>query len=119
METDLILAWQANPFPTYLAFPGALHSRFEALKIKGQVREDEVEGPLKNLSRVRKSAPYFKTASAKKERRVIVVGNSLLKGTQGPICRAYPARREMCCLPGTWVREITKTPWFTSPIVIP
>jgi len=48
------------------------------------------------------------TASAKKKRRVIVTGDSLLRGTEGPICRPDPSHREVCCLPGAWVREVAK-----------
>jgi len=33
---------------------------------------------------------------------------TLLKGREGPICRADPPHREVCCLPGAWVREITR-----------
>ena len=31
---------------------------------------------------------------------VIVIGDSLLKGAEGPICRPDPLHREGCCLPG-------------------
>jgi len=51
------------------------------------------------------------TASAKKKIRVIVIGNSLLKGTEGPICQQDPSHREVCCPPGAWVRDVaTKLP---------
>ena len=39
---------------------------------------------------------------------VIVVGDSLLRGTEGPVCRPDPTHREVCCLPGAWVRDITR-----------
>ena len=54
------------------------------------------------------SAPRLKTASSKKERRVIVVGDSHLRGTEGLICWPDPTRREVCCLPGTQVRDISR-----------
>lgn len=53
---------------------------------KDEMREDAVEGPPTRLSRVRWLTPYFKTASAKKERSVIVIVHSLLRGTKDPIC---------------------------------
>lgn len=45
--------------------------------------------------------------SAVKERRVIV-GDSLLRGTEGPICMPDPTCREACCITGAWVRDITR-----------
>ena len=43
-----------------------------------------------------------------KKRRVIFVGDSLLRGTEGPICRPDPSPREVCCLPGARVRDIAR-----------
>ncbi len=67
--------------------------------------EDEVGGLPSSLSKVRRSAPCLKTASSRKERRVIVVGDSLLRGTEGPMCQPDPTRREVCCLPGALRRS--------------
>ena len=39
---------------------------------------------------------------------MIVVGESLLSGTEGPICQPDPTRRELCCLPGAQVRDISR-----------
>lgn len=71
-----------------------LHNRFEALELEGEVSEVAVGGPPLRLPRMRQSAPYLETASAKKDRRAIVVGNSLLRGME------VPAQRELCCLLG-------------------
>jgi len=54
------------------------------------------------------SAPRITTDSARKKRRVIVIGNSLLRQTVGPICRPDPSHREVCCLPGARVRDVAK-----------
>ena len=70
--------------------------------------EDKVGRLPPSVTKVRRSAPRLKTASSKKERRVIVVGDSLLRGTEGPICRPDPTRREVCCLPGARVRDISR-----------
>lgn len=67
-------------------------------------------GPPVRLPQVKQSAPHLKTASAWKERRVVVTGGSLLRGTEGPICWPDPTRREVCCLPGVWVRDISRKP---------
>jgi len=46
--------------------------------------------------------------SIKKERWVIIIGNSLLSGTEGPVCRPDPLLREVCCLPGTSVKDVRR-----------
>jgi len=48
------------------------------------------------------------TALVTKKRRVIVIGNSLLKGTERPICQPDPSHMEVYCLPGAWVRDVAK-----------
>ena len=54
------------------------------------------------------SSPSIKTSSIRKKQRVIVVGDSLLKGAEGPICRPDPLHREVCCLPGVRVKDVRK-----------
>ena len=56
-----------------------LRNGFEALELEGEVIviADVVRGPAERLSRVRWSTLHLKTASAKKDRKVIVVGDSL------------------------------------------
>ena len=61
-----------------------------------------------SVSKMRTSAPRLKTASSEKERRVIVVGDSLLRGTEEAICWPDHIRREVCCLPGEQVRDISR-----------
>lgn len=36
------------------------------------------------------------------------MGDSLLKGTEGPICRPDPLHMEVCCLPGAWIRDVKR-----------
>ena len=67
--------------------------------------EDKVGRLPPSVTKVRRSAPRLKTASSRKE-RVIVVGDSLLRGTEDPICRPDPTHREVCCLPGARIRDI-------------
>ena len=69
-----------------------------------EVSEDVVKGPALRLSRVRRLTPHLKTASIE-ERRVTVVGGSLLRG---PVCQPDPTHREVCCLPGARVRHISR-----------
>jgi len=59
------------------------------------------------LKRVRQ--PHvLQLPQAKKKRRVIIIGDSLLRETEGPICRPDPSHREVCCLPGARVRDVAK-----------
>lgn len=37
-----------------------------------------------------------------------MVGDSLLRGIEGPVCQLDPSHREICCLPGARVRDITE-----------
>jgi len=48
------------------------------------------------------------TSSTRKKRRVIVVGDSQLRGTEGPIYQADPPLREVCCLLGAQVKDIAR-----------
>jgi len=67
------------------------------------------------LRRTERPNPCITTTSTRKK-RVIGVGDSLLKGTEGPICRADHAHREVCCLQGDRVRDITrKLPSLVQP----
>lgn len=60
-----------------------LHNRFEALKLEGEESGDAMEGLPRRLYRVKWLTPCLKTASAKKERKIIVIGDSLLRRTEG------------------------------------
>ena len=46
-------------------------------------------------------------SSWRKRHQVIVVGDSLLRGTEGPIYRPHPTAREVCCLPRARRPDIT------------
>jgi len=87
-----------------------LSNRYGALECEGLATEDvgEGEAPSRGLPRTSQTAPRITTASTKKKRRVIVIGDSLLRGTEGPICRPDPSHREVCCLPGARVRDVAK-----------
>jgi len=93
-----------------------LRNRYEALEPEGQAIGEADEGPRTGLPRTRQSAPCIMSASTKKKRRIIVIGDSLLRGTEGPICRPDPSHGEVCCLPGARVRDITrKLPGLVRP----
>lgn len=51
----------------------------------------------------------IKTSIEKKQWQVMVIGDSLLRGTEAPICRPYHLFREVSCLPGAWNQG-----WLTS-----
>ncbi|KFQ57597.1 hypothetical protein N334_03560, partial [Pelecanus crispus] len=86
-----------------------LHNSYGALELEGQASGEggEGEGPARGLPKANQSPPRITTAPVKKKRRVIVVGDSLLQGTEGPICHPDPSHRDGCSLPGAWVRDVT------------
>lgn len=54
--------------------------------------------------------------SVRKERQVIEVGNSLLRGAEDSIHWTDPSLMEVCTLPGAWVQDITrKIPSLVQP----
>jgi len=63
-----------------------LSNRYGALECEGLATEDVGEGedPSRGLPRTSQRAPRITTASTKKKRRVIVIGDSLLRGTDLP-----------------------------------
>ncbi|KAK4806799.1 hypothetical protein QYF61_005595 [Mycteria americana] len=90
--------------------PVPLHNRYEALEVEGQSVEDGDDSlSTPEVSpRSEERTSRLTTTSTRKKRRVIVVGDSLLRGTEGPICRTDPPLREVCCLPGARVKDITR-----------
>ncbi|KFV62115.1 hypothetical protein N307_03715, partial [Dryobates pubescens] len=99
---------KGNPSRTPPPLPLPLHSKYEALQAEGSRDERVEEQPSGEEPKAKQSPSTIATSSTKKRRRVIVVGNSLLGVTEGPICRRNPSHREVCSLPGAWVRNITR-----------
>jgi len=68
------------------------------------------------LPRSERPTPYIMTTSTRKKRKVIVVSHSHLRATEGPVCQTDPPLREVCCLPGAWVKDISrKVPTLVQP----
>nr|XP_010304339.1 PREDICTED: suppression of tumorigenicity 5 protein-like [Balearica regulorum gibbericeps] len=90
--------------------PVSEYNRYEALAVEGHSSEDMDDSQVtpEVAPRPKKPMPRVVTTPTKKKRRVTVVGDSLLKGTEGPICRADPPLREVCCLPGARVKDIAR-----------
>ncbi|KAM9663018.1 uncharacterized protein ACIBXB_016421 [Morphnus guianensis] len=95
-----------SPSPSQLP----LLNRYGALELEDRASEDQgVDEVLsREVPRPSQAAPRILTSSEKRKRRVIVVGDSLLRGTEGPICRPDPSHREVCCLSGARVKDITR-----------
>ena len=92
-----------------------LHNRYEALQVEPNNNKDDGSSSLEVLPRLSRPKPCIKTASIKKK---IVIGDSLLKGTEGPIWRPDPLLREVCYLPGAWVKDVKrKLPTLVEPSV--
>jgi len=108
--------WAADePAPSLPQLPSCPYTTDKGL---WNVRANEGvgEGPPRGSPRASQTAPCITTASAKKKRRVIVVDDSHLRGTEDPICRPDPSHREVCCLPGARVRDVAgKLPGLVRP----
>ena len=68
----------------------SLHNRFGALELLNEEEKDEEDETNKEEDQPLRpgcSGPGIKTSSKKNPRRVIVVGDSILRGVEGPICR--------------------------------
>jgi len=78
-----------------------LYNRYEDLDVECQTRDDVHDGPCtpEMLLRSERSTPCITTTTKRKKRQVTVVGDSLLRGTEGPICQTDHPLREVCCLP--------------------
>ena len=85
-----------------------LQNRYSALQGQLDNGGDDGSPQLVALPKSDQSSPSIKTSSIRKKQRVIVVGDSLLKGAEGPICRPDPLHREVCCLPGVRVKDVRK-----------
>lgn len=81
-----------------------LSNMFEALAIERDISEKAQKGLPKALPRTRQATLFlcdaYCPATAKKDKRVIVVGDSLLMVTEAPVCRPGLTHWEMCCLLG-------------------
>ncbi|KAJ7408139.1 hypothetical protein BTVI_60719 [Pitangus sulphuratus] len=88
----------------------SLYNRYGALDVEGKSTDDEDGGPSppEDLPRPERPTPCIKTSSMRKQRQVVVVGDSLLRGTESPICWKDPPLREFCCLSEAWVKDIAR-----------
>ena len=87
-----------------------LHNRYEALDLDRLGDMDVGESPSvqERLPMASQSAPHFATMSVRKKIRAVIIGDSLLRGTEGLICHLDPSHREVCCLPGARVRDVAR-----------
>ncbi|KFP05974.1 hypothetical protein N300_12226, partial [Calypte anna] len=86
----------------------SLKNTYEALDSENEAEARQEEDLSGRSPACPLSTRRVTTTATKKRRRVVVVGDSLLRGTEGPICRPDPSHREVCCLPGARVRDISR-----------
>lgn len=51
---------------------------------------------------------HIRTSATRKACKVLVIGDSLLRGTEAPICCPDSFSREVCCLPGARICNVTE-----------
>jgi len=98
--------------PSLLTSPSQvpLYDRYKALDVEDQSKDDVDDSPSTPEVSPRSERPTtsITTTSTRKKRQVIVVGDSLLKGTEGSICQEDPPFQKVSCLPGAWVKDIPR-----------
>lgn len=82
---------------------GPGESEKKLYKLKCQANDNGNKGLSEGLPRTSQSTRWIATLGVKKERRVIVAGDSLLRETEHPVCQSDPSHKEVCCLLGPWV----------------
>ena len=78
------------------------------LEALGAVDVGESPSMQGRLPKASQSAPRFATTSVRKKRKAVIIGDFLLKETEGPVCCLDPSHREVCCLPGVRVRDFAR-----------
>lgn len=104
----MCLGWQGNLLLAHLAFPDALVPGYKALSGCGSSSVGDVDDGLSIpvvFQRSERPTPHIKTIFKRKKRQVIVVGGSLLRGTEGPLCWISPLLCRISCLSWVWVKD--------------
>ena len=78
------------------------------LEIEGEVSGEAMEDLPRREPKAKRSPACLETVSVRKQRKVVVVGDSLLRGMEGPICRPVSSRWEVFCFLWAWVKDITR-----------
>uniref|UniRef100_A0A670I570 SGNH hydrolase-type esterase domain-containing protein n=1 Tax=Podarcis muralis TaxID=64176 RepID=A0A670I570_PODMU len=74
-----------------------------------QVYEDEEQRQSSgNVQATLEPTAHRRTPTRPKRRRVVVIGDSLLRGTEAVICGPDKMSREVCCLPGAKIQDVTE-----------
>ena len=105
-----------------------LQNRFEALEIERPVAEEKVESVPRRMPRARRSTPRLRAASTKKDRRVIVVGDSILReqralfvGLTLPVGKSAaslgPGSGTLPRKPSAWYGPLTTTRYWSFRLV--
>jgi len=93
------------------AAPVQLKNRYQALSQEDrEVPHNDLTAHPKENSMVSTQEPLERRkrrVAVKKKRRVVVVGDSLLRGTEAAVCRPDLTAREVCCLPGARIKDVT------------
>lgn len=112
MELSLHSRWQVDPSLSTWPSQVPLQNGYEALDVESQSTGGVDVGPStpEVLPRSERPTPCITTTSTRKKSRVIIATDFLLKGREGPICQTDLPLREVCCLPGTWVKDAGRRP---------
>ncbi|KAJ7395043.1 hypothetical protein BTVI_158782 [Pitangus sulphuratus] len=85
-----------------------LKNRYEGLDPESQANDTQEKDLSGGSPGCTLSIRWITTTVIKKKRRVVVVSDSFLRGTEGPVGQPDPPHREVYCLPGARVGDITR-----------
>lgn len=85
-----------------------LQNRYEVLDFEGQAAENGEAALPGGSPRSGQSIRQITATITKKKRRVIVEGDSLLRGIEDPVCQPHPSHREVRYLPEAQARAVAE-----------
>lgn len=87
----------------------SLHNGQDALGLETEEHVSNGQDPGQaNRAKLTQPPTRIRSSATRKARNVLVIGDSLLRGTEAPICRPDDFSREVCCLPGARIRGVTE-----------
>ena len=86
-----------------------LPKRYHALGLQNEERVSNGQDPGKaNHAKLVQPPTHIRTSAIRNVRRVLVIGDSLLRGTEAPICCPDNISREVYFLPRARIRDVTE-----------
>lgn len=87
----------------------SLRNRYDALGVKNEQHVSNGLDPAKDdHAKLIRTPTHIVTSAPRKVHKVLVIGDSLLRGTEASICCPENFSRQIYCLPGSHIHSIAK-----------